>query len=62
MAVLVCVLCALGWVLARVRGRGDVGRGVDKWGFGHAWRRGGDGGGGCIWGSCGVWVSARLTA
>ena len=42
MAVLVCVLCALGWVLARVRGRGDVGRGVDKWGFGHAWRRGGD--------------------
>ena len=23
MAVLVCVLCALGWVLARVRGRGD---------------------------------------
>ena len=39
MAVLVCVLCALGWVLARVRGRGDVGRGVDKWGFGHAWRR-----------------------
>ena len=55
MAVLVCVLCALGWVFARVRGRGDVGRGVDKWGFGHAFGVEGMGAAGVQLG-----VSARL--